>query len=102
MKEVAARHLLAVHDGLKHQRGIAAAAIGDLTDVAKVLEHPHHRPQNRRGDRLALIGRERHRAGEHHIVGQQSRDGLLVTRLDGLTEPLHATPLLVIKVSNRL
>ena len=53
-----------------HVEAAGRAAVGDLADVAEILEHPHHPAQDRGCDGLAGVRLESDRAGEHHIVGQ--------------------------------
>ena len=86
VQEIAAVDLLARHGRFEDQRMVAAVGVSDLTDVAEVLEDAQHTTQDRRGDRLADVGLERHRAGEHHVVGQHRLDGRLVAFLDCLSE----------------
>jgi hypothetical protein len=58
----------------------------------EVLEDAHHSAQDRRGNRLADVRLEGHRAGEHHVVGQHRLDGRLVALLDCLAEGMHQEP----------
>ena len=71
---------------------IAAAAVGNLADIAEILENAHHPAQHRGRDGLAGVGLVRHRAGKYDVVGQQRFHGSRVMRLDSLSERMHHTP----------
>src|SRR6202043_3100153 len=84
--------------GLELQRVVTAAGIVDFADIAKVFEDPQHAAQDRRGDRLADVGLEGHRAGEYDVVGEQGLDGRFVAFFDCLAERVgsgHGAPRIV-------
>jgi hypothetical protein len=64
-------------------------AVGDLPDVAEVVEDTQHCPQKRCGDGLSTIWPEGVGAGEHDVVGERILDRRDVPDFDGALERVH-------------
>ena len=80
-QQVEAVELAVAHARLKISVGDAVAL--ELLGVAEVLEHLHRAlGQDRRDDRLALVGLEHDRAAEDDVVGQRLGERLGVLGLD--------------------
>lgn len=77
MHEIAALDFQVAHGGPEHQRTITVGfLIADLILEAKAFQNPRYRADDGRNHLSALIRAVRHRAVQHHVLGENAANGV--------------------------